>query len=377
MPVVGVNLLWCRPGEVGGSEQYLVRQLVGLLDDPGDVEPVLFALPPFRDAHPELAGRAPMVVARHDGSSRPRRVLTESTWLARQVRSRRLPLVHHGGGTAPLDRGGARTVLTIHDLQYLTYPATFSTPKLAYLRWAVPRSVGRADVVTCPSEYVKRTVMEAFGHPDDRVVVVPHGIPDGEAALHPPTAEADLRARYALPGPFVLYPAITYPHKNHLVLVEAMAALRHLHPDLRLVLLGGQAQGEAALQALVAERGVGDVVVRPGRVSAADRDGLYACATAVAFPSRYEGFGAPVLEAMRAGCPVVCADATALPEVVGDAAIRCAPLDTDAWVDAIHRVTGDPLLRAELADAGRRRGATFTAARSAAALQAAYRRALA
>ncbi len=377
MTEIGVNLLWLVPGVVGGSEQYLCRQLVGLADDPDGVEPVLFVLPGFADAHPELVGRLEMVTASVDGTNRAARVWAEATWLAGRVRNRRLPLVHHGGGTIPVRLGGARALLTVHDLQYVRFPHHFSTTKLAYLQWAVPRSVARAAAITCPSEYVKTTIAETFRYPAERIVVVTHGIPAGEQAQHPPTPESVVRARYGLPGPFVVYPAITYPHKNHAVLVEAMTVLRHRWPDLRLVLLGGAGAEEGPLRELIAARGVADVVVRPGRVSAEDRDGLYACATALVFPSRYEGFGAPVLEAMRAGCPVIAADTTALPEVVGDAGILLDPLDTDAWVAAIDSLTGDEAARAVLAAAGRERAGSFTGARSAAELRAAYRLALA
>src|SRR6187397_2654101 len=94
---VAVNLLWCVPGDVGGSEEYLVRQLIGLADQPAGFVPTLYCLPAFVDAHPELATLYPMVTAAISGSERPRRVLAENTWLARRTRS--ADLVHHGGGT--------------------------------------------------------------------------------------------------------------------------------------------------------------------------------------------------------------------------------------------------------------------------------------
>jgi len=117
---------------------------------------------------------------------------------------------------------------------------------------------------------------------------------------------------------------------------------------------------------------VRSLVVRPGRVSDADRNGLYAVATALAFPSRYEGFGAPVLEAMRFGCPVIAADATALPEVVGDAGILVPPDEPDAWAKAIDQLIVDRDERERLIAAGHVRAARFTAAAAGASLLAAY-----
>ena len=139
---VAMNLLWCVPGEVGGSEQYLVRQLLGLASQPGGFVPTIYCLPSFVDAHPDLARLFPMVTANITGSDRKQRVLAEHTWLARRTRS--ADLVHHGGGTAPRF-GGGPVVLTIHDLQYETFPDYISPAKLRYLRTMMPRSVARAD----------------------------------------------------------------------------------------------------------------------------------------------------------------------------------------------------------------------------------------
>jgi glycosyltransferase involved in cell wall biosynthesis len=367
---VGVNLLWCVPGDVGGSEEYLTRQLLGLAGVDHEFEVVLFGLPQLAAAHPELAERYRIVAPRISGRSRAVRVGYESTWLGGQSRNRRLALVHHGGGTVPLVRVGT-PLLTVHDLQYLAFPHYFGLHKLTYLRSAVPASVRRAAAITVPSRFVKGTVVEEFRYPADRVVVVPHGLDDrfGEA----PVDEADLRRRYGLPGPYLVYPAITHRHKNHAVVVRALAELRRSRPELRLVLTGGKGLADDEVAADIDRLGLRDDVVRPGRVPDADRDALIRLAEALVFPSRYEGFGAPVLEAMRLGCPVLAADATALPEVVAGAGVLVDPDDPAAWADAVDRVLRDPLHRAELVVAGHERAGRFTAARSARALLGAYR----
>jgi alpha-1,3-rhamnosyl/mannosyltransferase len=364
---IAVNLLWCVPGEVGGSEEYLARQVLGLGQIAPDFQPTLYCPEGYVTAHPEMRRRFDVRASRHDGRHRARRIVTEHTWLAAQTR--RADLVHHGGGTAPTV-GKRPIVLTIHDLQYLRHPEYHGALKLRYLSWAIPRAVRRADVVTVPTEWVRSSVVATFDIDPADVLVVRHGVDPALGADAPTSTE--LRRRYGLgDGPVVVYPAITHPHKGHLLLLEAMAA-GWTDPDLRLVLLGGRGAADAAVEAAIIERGLGGRVVRPGRVPAADRDGLVALSSALVFPSEYEGFGAPVVEAMTLGTPVVCADHPALVEVAGPAAI-VLPRSVEAWAGALVEVARRC---DELVAAGRVRAAAFTSACAGADLAVAYRRAL-
>ncbi len=366
---VGVNLMWCVPGQVGGSEQYLVRQLLGLHECGAEVALRFYGSAALDAAHDELSQIGIYVVAPIDGRRRWRRVLSEMRWLQKQTR--RDQLVHHGGGTAP--RGALEPyVLTIHDLQYLTYPEHFSRLKLRYLSAMVPRSAREAAVVTVPTEYVRSTVIDRLDVAPRRVMVVPHGYEP--ALLRTRSDESEVRQRLGIEDrPFVVYPAITHPHKNHRVLVDLLAG-PWADPELRVVLLGGRGTGEPALLDAIAAAGdrVAGRIVRPGRVSDADRNTLIAAADALVFPSTYEGFGAPLIEAMALGTPVLCSDAACLPEVAGDAAV-IRPPTVDAWADALDEVHSR---RAELVAAGGERVAGFTSRRSGEALDLAYRRAL-
>lgn len=357
---VGVNLLWCLPGAVGGSEEYLVRQLSGLHDAARDVDATLFVVPGFAAAHPDLASRHELVISSLDARRRSRRVLTESTWLPPRLQP--VDVVHHGGGTVP-PRSPQPVLLTIHDVQYRTYPDYVRPLKRQYLRVAVPRSIRHATVVAVPSEYVRATVVDGYRIAPERVVVVPHGV-DVPAALTP--AE-ELRARYGIGDRrYLVYPALTHPHKQHRFLLDLLAG-PWSDPDLALVLLGGRGLAEDEVAATIASLELGPRVIRPGRVPEADRDGLIAGAEALVFPSQYEGFGAPVLEAMALGTPVICSDRAALPEVAGDAAV-VRPLELDAWAGALDGIDRDAM-----AAAGRARAASFSTAASGAALAAAYR----
>lgn len=364
---VAVNLLWCVPGDVGGSEEYLVRQLLGVRESSPEIDLTLFVVPGFREAHPDLCSDIRTVVATTDGRSRSRRVVAEHSWLAR--RSRGFDVVHHGGGTVPLI-GARPIVLTIHDLQYLSHPEYHSALKLRYLRSTVPRSVRRAAVVATPSQWVRSTVIDELGASGDRVAVVPHGV-EPELGAAAPDART-LRQRYGLgEGPVLVFPAITHPHKGHQFLLDVMAA-SWTDPDLRLVLLGGRGRADPAVAASIDRLGLSHRVIRPGRVPDADRDGLIAIADALVFPSEYEGFGAPLVEAMALGTPVIAVDQPAVAEVVGGAGI-VIPRTIAAWTGSLDEVSAR---RPELVRLGRARAKQFTTARSGAALAGAYRAAV-
>lgn len=301
----------------------------------------------------------------------------EASWLV--ARTRHADLVHHAGGTAPF-AGRTPYVLTLHDLQPLEDrrvvgpgPRTHSALKRAYLAAVVPRSVRRARVVVVPSEFVRAGVIDRTGVDPTRVVVVPHAVECGVAGA-PRSVLVD---RYGLDGPVVLYPAITYPHKDHATLVEAFATVLVEHPSAVLVLPGRADAAEADLTAQVDRLGIASRVRRIGRVPAADLVGLYRLATVVAVPSVYEGFGLPAAEAMAHGVPVVAADSTSLPEVVGDAGLLVAPGDAAGFATAISEVLAGPGSRARLAAAGLSRVSRFSRSANADALLRAYRIALA
>jgi alpha-1,3-rhamnosyl/mannosyltransferase len=366
MTRVAVNLLWCLPGRVGGSEQYLVRQITGLHDALGREFDVHAYVPRgFSHAHPHLADAATVHESRTSQSSRLLRVATEATWFASHARS--AALVHHGGGTLP-PRSPQPSLLTVHDLQYLAYPEYFSTTRLRYLSSRMPVSVRRATRIAVPSEYVRRTVVERLGVREDKVCVVRHGVESSLGSQH--TSEHELRERFGLRSQHVLaYPAVTHPHKNHDFLCDLVAGpLRGR--DIQVVFAGGKGRAHDDIARRVARDGLGDRVKMVGRLGERDRDGLLSMVAALVFPSRYEGFGAPVIEAMALGTPVVASDQTALPEVVG-AAGHVVALAVEAWASAVDDAIAR---RAHWAALGAARAAQFTAAASGRDLADAYRR---
>ncbi|NBP41196.1 MAG: glycosyltransferase family 1 protein [Actinobacteria bacterium] len=365
---VGVNLMWLRTGQVGGSQEYLVRQLTGLFEanlDEFDV--TLFVQAGFAKDHQQLAELYDCVEAPRHGGNRVLRILLEQTWLA--VKARKFDLMHHGGGTMPFF-AGRRSVLTIHDVQYLSFPENFSRTRLAYLSKVVPRSVARASLVSTPSEYVRQKLINKFAVSPAKVKVVRHGIDDqlGAAA----TSEQELRRRFRLENRDVLFlPAVTHPHKNHKFLLQLLKT-HWVDKNLVLVCAGGKGRAELEFMREVRRLNLDDRVIRLNRVVDEDRDGLLKLAKALVFPSLYEGFGAPVIEAMQLGTPVIASDCAALPEIIGSAGL-VLPLNLDVWSGALDAVNSR---RDALVAAGKVRAKNFSIANSGKDLAQAYRAAM-
>jgi alpha-1,3-rhamnosyl/mannosyltransferase len=370
---VGVNLLWLVPGEVGGSEEYTVRLLSALADlGSGDVDVILYVNKRFSSAHPEIVSRFTTVVAPVSGSSRVLRVIAESTWLAIRSRVDRCALVHHAGGTMPAVRT-VPGVLTLHDLQPLANPERFGLIKGSYIRFIAPRSLRRAEFVVCLSRYVANDAIVRVGLPAEQIRIVPCGIADPGAAFDAQRL-CELLDRFDLEDrPFIIYPAITYPHKNHTTLVAAFAQIAEQHDEVRLVFTGGAGSNDPVVQSTIEAYGLDSKVIRTGRVPESDLDLLYRAAMMMAFPSLYEGFGLPLLEAMSRGCPIVASDAASLPEVAGDAAEFVDPIDVAGWANALSALIEDPARRTVLARRGFDRVTQFAWSVSAQSLLSVYR----
>lgn len=372
---IGVNLLWLVPGVVGGSEEYTTRLLRAFAECSGrhpDLDVRLFVNRSFGAAHGDLVQHFPTEIAPVDGSNKALRVLAETTWLARATRRQQLDVVHHAGGTMPPLRT-CPGVVTIHDLQPLEMPGHFGLAKRTYVRLSIPPSVRAARRVVTLTRWTQQEIISRLGVRPDRMVLISPGTePPGPEPSASRTDE--VLGRYDLAGRrFFVYPAITYPHKNHVMLVGAFAELVESHPDAVLVLTGGPGPCDEEVRSASARAGTSARVRRPGRIPAADLDVLYRRAAALTFPSLYEGCGMPVLEAMMRGCPVLAANATALPEVVGGAGPLIDPDDPAAWSAAMRGALDDAAWRDGLVDAGRRRAAQFEWVTAVKALEDLYR----
>lgn len=370
---VAINAVFLSP-PMGGIETYL-RELCRELLLRADAPRLTVYLNP--EGHAKLAGEdwaagAELVPLRRLGRPGLRSV-TELTALGPMADRRGADVIHSVALTGPL-ASRARRVVTIADTVWITMPDGSPTARL--WRAEVPLVTRRSHRVVAISHAGGEEIGTHLGVPAGKLDVVPLGFGTPSAGVVTP--EADLRASLGLgDGPIVLNVGQKKPHRNLERLIEAFARARSDAPGATLVLPGPpNPEAQAALHAVAERAGVGDAVVIPGFIEAADLEGLYAAASAFVLPSLVEGFGLPVLEAMARSTPVACSRDSAPGEVAGDAALAFDPTSVDEIAGAIRALLTDDALQARLRAAGPARAAQFTWARCADETMAVYRRAL-
>ncbi|MBI3932142.1 MAG: glycosyltransferase family 4 protein [Acidobacteria bacterium] len=272
------------------------------------------------------------------------------------------------------------SVVTVHDCIHLLFPQYLpNRMALHYARSMMGRAVRRSALVFTVSEASKRDILRFYPEADpERVLVVPNAIDDA-LLVDPGEEEMErVRERYQIRGRFVLYAGNIKPHKNLERLVAAFGLLKQRagHEDLKLFIIGDEVNRYGSLRRAVEAAGVRQDVRFFGFVPDRTLAALYRLAAAFAFPSLYEGFGLPPLEAMACGTPVVTSRISSLPEVVGDAALLVDPYSVEDIAGGVERVLGDPALRAELVALGHARVRSFSWERSVKAIHTGYMKAL-
>jgi glycosyltransferase involved in cell wall biosynthesis len=371
---LGLNLVFLVPGHTGGMETYARELIRGLAEVAPQIEMTAFVSREGAAAtgEPWLELCTPVTVPVHS-VSRVGWVRGEQLHLPALARRARVELVHSLASTGP-GRGAFRRVVTVHDLIYKIYPeAHFGLASLG-MSMLVPLSVKRATRVIADSQSTCDDLVEHLHVGSERIDVIPIGV--GTPPAVDPLPEADLRSRLgARERQIVLCTSAKRPHKNLLRLLDSLALIPSERRPLT-VLTGYPTQHEDELRRHAGALGIADDVRILGWVPQAELEALYLAATCLVFPSLYEGFGLPVLEAMTRGLPVASSDRSSLPEVAGDAALLFDPEDTAAIVASIERLLADPAERERLAAAGRAQAARFTWRACAEGTVASYERAL-
>lgn len=363
MPLrIGVNALYLIPGGVGGTEVYLRELLAALGRIDSENEYFLFtnretgaALGPLRPNFHLVRHPVPAVI-------RPARLLWEQIVLPFSALRHRLDVLLNPGFTAPIFCPAPR-VTVFHDLQHKRHPEHFRWFDLPFWRFFLFASAHGSDSLIAVSEATRADLLRCYRLKGETVHVVPHGVEPRFFALDRSRTE-----------PFLLSVSTLHPHKNLGRLVRAFRRFRAKSPEFRLVIAGFRGFFSRQLEKLIGSLDLKDAVQLTGWIEREELYGLYARAHAFVYPSTFEGFGMPVLEALAAGLPVACSNIDPLREVAGDCALYFDPSDDAALDSALERIAGDAALRESLSKQGPPRARPFTWERSAEGTLAVLRR---
>ncbi len=345
MARIGVNALYMTPGGVGGTEIYLRELLAALGRTDAENEYFVFTnLETGADLVPKQGNFHWKPQAVH-ARFRPARILWEQIVLPLEASRYRLDVLLNPGFTAPI-LAACRSVTVFHDLQHKRHPEHFRWFDLPFWRALLWGSAHRSRKLIAVSEATREDLFHFYRLKPESVAVISHGV---EPAFF------DLDRTHV--EPYVLCVSTLHPHKNLDRLIRAYACRKR---DFRLVLAGMRGFHTASLWKLIAELGVTDSVQLTGWIPRGELYQLYARARAFIYPSTFEGFGMPVLEALAAAIPVACSDIPPLREVAGDAVLYFDPLDEDAIAAALDRIMTDDAMRHTLVQAGPQRARQFT-----------------
>ena len=373
---VGLNLIFLVPGETGGMEVVARELIPALLAE----APAGMRFTAFVNREAAAAGGGPWgellpaVTVPVRARDRVQWVLGEQVLLPRLAAREGVELVHSLASTAPV-WGRFRRVVTVHDLIYARFPEAHAGIRDKGMGVLVPWAARRSERVIADSQSTREDLIALLGIPSGRIDVVPLGL--GTVRRVAALPEEAVRSRFGLgERPVLLSLSAKRPHKNLLALIGALSRLEPAGRPV-LVLPGYPTAHESELRERVSALDLDADVRFPAWVSAEELEGLWDVARAFVFPSLYEGFGLPVLEAMARGVPVACSNASSLPEVAGDAALMFDPGDEAAIASALQRLLHEPALAESLRARGLARAREFTWERSARLTLDSYARALA
>jgi len=360
---IGVNALYLIPGGVGGTEIYLRSLLAALAGIDAVNQYVVFT---NRETGADLVPAQPNFLEAPQSvraANRPARLVWEQTVLPRAAHHARLDVLFNPGFTAPAFCS-CPSVTVFHDLQYKRHPEFFRWFDLPFWRVFLYAAAHRSRLLIADSEATRADLLRYYRLPEAKIRVVPLGVDPVFFEIE----RGDLRN-------YLLYVSTLHPHKNQERLIRAFARFHGKHPEFRLVLAGMRGFHSDAVDRQIAAVGLADAVQVTGWIPREELHKLYRHAFACLYPSEFEGFGIPVLEALAAGIPTACSAIEPLASLALDAALQFDPADEDAIFAAMERLTGDRELRQRLAREGPRRASEFTWRRCAEATLGAIREA--
>ena len=346
------------PRLMAGAGVYTCNLIRALAAVDEENEYVVFA----RDgAFDDLQRERPQFQVAHvSARSRPLRLFWEQVLLPFQAKGRAIDVVHSPHHTAPVLTLGCRRVVTFHDLTFFILPERYPRRRRLYFRSVSWTAAKVADRLICPSQAVMDDIVRLLHVSPAKVRPIAEAAAPAFRPLEDKAALERFRLKHLLPERFILSVGSLEPGKNRTTLLKAFAKLRRQGIEHKLVVAGQRAWKYRDDFHLVEELGLKGEIIFTGYILPEEMPALYNAADLFVFPSLYEGFGLPVLEAMACGVPVVASNLSAIPEVAGDAAILTDPRDADLLCDSMARILKDDGLRATLRTRGLERAAQFS-----------------
>jgi glycosyltransferase involved in cell wall biosynthesis len=381
---IGVNLIPLRPGQMGGLEFYVRSLLDHILAHDRHNRYFLFTAPWNDDSLNFRHGRYRKILVMQEGEPADGVPDGSRVGFARYASLRILHLAHQWGSRPSQDlhawvrrlrlqlwfcpmtdldprQLSIPAVIIVADIQQEVYPEFFTRRELTHRALMYAPSCQEATAVITMSEASRKSLIDKYSLPEEKVRCVFGAGIERRSGRLPVLSAEQVRDKYQLPSSYAFYPANMWPHKNHQLLLLALHRLRRLYGvTLPLVLTGDDMGQWKTLEEIAQHFQVRDQIHYLGYVAAEELPPLYTGATMVVFPSLYEGFGLPLLEAMQLGCPVAAANLTSIPEVVGEAALLFDPRNPDSIAAAMHRLIVDDTLRQRLSARGREQAAIFS-----------------
>lgn len=348
---IGVNALYLLPGGVGGTEIYLRSLLSALAEIDRENSYVVFT---NLETQADLVPAAPnfeWAPAPVRARFRPARIVWEQTALPWSTWRRRIDVLFNPGFTCPVV-ASCKQVTVFHDLQHKRHPEYFRWFDLPFWRLFLYLAAVRSDKLIAVSEATRQDLLRYYRLPDDKVRVVTHGVDPRMFEIGKARAQSALER-------YILCVSTLHAHKNITRLLATFRRFHDAHPGFRLILAGMKGFHTAEVERAAGELGLESTLRITGWVEREELYRLFERAWAFVYPSSFEGFGMPVVEAMAAGIPTACSAVEPLRTISGDAALHFDPHDEDAMLDALLRITQDEELRARLAQAGPEQAARF------------------
>jgi glycosyltransferase involved in cell wall biosynthesis len=371
---IGIDATALPPNPVGAG-QYIIHLIRALARQPGEFEFTVFAQPTGR----ALLGirETPRLRLLEVAEKSPaRRLLWEQLAFPRLIRQAGVDLLHALHYTMPLAYPG-RCVVTFHDMTFFLYPQLHTLSKRYFFRLFIHLSARRATALIADSESTRQDAIRLAGVPPHKITTVLLGVTEDFRPEPDPARRQAIRQKYDLPPRFALFVGLMEPRKNLPTLLRAYARIAAQAPDHRLVIVGRKGWMYTEALRLVESLGLGARVHFTGYVAQEDLPLVYNLADVFVYPSFYEGFGLPVLEAMACGTPVITTNVSSMPEIAGEAGVLLPPGDDRQLAQALLDLLRDPARRRQLSEAGLQRAAAFTWDRTAAETLTVYRQALA